>query len=228
MEKLENQRHVVIVFPHPDDESFGTAGVIKQCREAGVPVTYLCGTLGEMGRNMGTPPFANRETLSEIREKELEEACDYLGINYRLLHFRDKTIEFEPEAKVIDRVKKEIEDINPSLVITHYPEHGVHPDHNALGEATIKAVGEINEAVRPVVWAAAITNNFEAVLGEPEISIPVQEEFDFKLNAILKHKSQAEGMLEKLNETPEGLEEYIEGLKTRLGLERFFVWNYAK
>src|SRR5699024_9488686 len=140
MEKLENQRHVVIVFPHPDDESFGTAGVIKQCREAGVRVTYLCGTLGEMGRNMVTPSFVNDVAISEIREKVVEEACDYVGINYHLLHLRDKTIEYEPEAKVIDRVKKEIEDINPSLVLTHYPEHGVHADHNALGEATIKAV----------------------------------------------------------------------------------------
>src|SRR5699024_4361007 len=160
MEKLENQRHVVIVFPHPDDESFGTAGVIKQCREAGVPVTYFCGTLGEMGRNMGTAPFANRDTLSEIREKELEEVWAYLGTNSRLPHIRDTTIEVDPEANVIDRVRREIEDMIPPLVITRYGEHAVHPDHNALGEATITAVREISEAVRAVVWAAAITRKF--------------------------------------------------------------------
>src|SRR5699024_9873329 len=115
-------------------------------------VTYLCGTLGEMGRNMGTPPFANRETLADIREQELKEACDFLDIDYRLLGFRDKTIEFEHEEVVIQRVKDALEDIQPSLVITHYPEHGVHPDHNALGHATIEAVRQMNENERPTLW----------------------------------------------------------------------------
>src|SRR5690625_5450269 len=73
---MEKESHVVVIFPHPDDESFGTAGSIKQFRSEGVPVTYLCGTSGEMGRNMGTPPFANRETLWEIREKELKDRSE--------------------------------------------------------------------------------------------------------------------------------------------------------
>src|SRR5699024_11181626 len=131
-DNMQKEKHVVIVFPHPDDESFGTAGVIKKFREQDVPVTYLCGTSGEMGRNMGTPPFANRETLASFREKELEDACAYLDIDFRLLGFRDKTIEFEHIAEAAARVKKELDDIKPSLVITHYPKHGVHPDHNAL------------------------------------------------------------------------------------------------
>lgn len=223
---MKNESHVVIVFPHPDDESFGTAGSIHQFRKEGVPVTYLCGTSGEMGRNMGTPPFANRETLKHIREKELKEACNYLDIDYRFLGLRDKTIEFEHPETVIERVKTQLEDIQPSLVITHYPGHGVHPDHNALGEATIEAVRRMDENKRPTVWAAAITNEFEKVLGEPEVVIPVEEALTFKLDAILKHKSQADGMLEKLRDTPEDMKEYIEGFKERLGTERFFIWNF--
>ncbi|HLR23642.1 MAG TPA: bacillithiol biosynthesis deacetylase BshB2 [Pseudogracilibacillus sp.] len=225
---MEKESHVVVIFPHPDDESFGTAGSIKQFRSEGVPVTYLCGTSGEMGRNMGTPPFANRETLWEIREKELKDACDFLDIDYRMLGFRDKTIEFEHPEDVIERVKTQLEDIQPSLVITHYPNHGVHPDHNALGEATIEAVRRMDQANRPTVWAAAITNNFEEVLGEPDVIIPVEESLSFKIDAILKHQSQAGGMLEKLRDTPEGMEEYIEGFKKRLGKERFFIWDYDK
>lgn len=224
---MEKHSHVVIIFPHPDDESFGAAGSIKEFRENGVPVTYLCGTLGEMGRNMGTPQFANRETLPAIREKELQEACTYLDINYRLLGFRDKTIEFEHHEVVVHRVKDALEEIKPSLVITHYPGHGVHPDHDALGEATIEAVRQMDEKDRPTLWAAAITNKFEEVLGEPDIVIPV-EDFQYKLDAILKHKSQAEGMLKKLQDTPEEMKEYIEGLKVRLGKERFFTWHFDK
>ncbi len=225
MKYLAKERHVVIIFPHPDDESFGTAGLIKQYREEGVPVTYLCGTLGEMGRNMGTPPFANRETLSKIREKELADACDFLDIDYRLLGYRDKTIEFEKKTKVALHIKEIIEEINPSLVITHYPEHGVHPDHNALGEATVEAVEMMAEETRPVLWASAITHYAVEELGEPDIIRPVKD-FNYKIQAILKHKSQAEGMLKKLQGDEAELSDYLAGLQNRLGTERFHTWNF--
>jgi bacillithiol biosynthesis deacetylase BshB2 len=225
---MEKETHVMIVYPHPDDESFGAAGTIRKFRKEGVPVTYVCGTLGEMGRNMGTPQFANRETLAQIREQELKEACAFLDIDYCLLGFRDKTIEFENPDVVVHRVKQVIEEIKPSLVITHYPKHGVHPDHNALGEATIDAIRQMRESDRPKVWASAITNKFEEVLGEPDIVIPIKDDFDFKMEAILKHKSQAEGMLKKLQDEPEEMKLYIKGLKKRLGLERFFTWDFSK
>lgn len=223
---MEKHTHVVIVYPHPDDESFGAAGTIRKFRSQGVPVTYLCGTLGEMGRNMGTPPFANRETLPQIRKKELEEACAFLDIDYRLLGFRDKTIEFEPLETVAKRVKKELEDIEPSLVITHYPGHGVHPDHNALAAGTIEAVRMMPKEKRPTIWAAAITRDFEKVLGEPDVVIELGEHFDYKLEAILKHRSQAEGLLKQLENSDKSESEFIKGLKARLGKERFFIWQF--
>src|SRR5699024_8665217 len=103
---MNKQTNVVIVYPHPDDESFGAAGIIKKFREQNVPVTYLCGTLGEMGRNMGTPTFANRETLAEIRKEELADACKYLDIDYRLLGYRDKTMEFEKTSDMANHIKE--------------------------------------------------------------------------------------------------------------------------
>src|SRR5699024_12295405 len=105
----------------------------------------------------------------------------------------------------------QLEDIQPSLVITHYPNHGVHPDHNALGEATIEAVRRMDQANRPTVWAAAITNNFEEELGEPDVIIPVEESLSFNIDEILNHKSQAGGMLEKLRDAPEGIDRKSDG-----------------
>ena len=56
---IKKERHVLIVLPHPDDEAFGISGTITAYRKMGVPVTYACLTLGEMGRNLGNPQFAN-------------------------------------------------------------------------------------------------------------------------------------------------------------------------
>lgn len=223
---MELEKHVVVIYPHPDDESFGAAGTIINFRKQGVPVTYLCGTLGEMGRNMGSPVFANRETLPKIREKELAKACNKLDIDYRLLGYRDKTMEYEDRDQMARHIKEVLEEINPSLVITHYPGHGVHPDHNALGAATIEAVRLMEKDTRPTVWASAITKNFEEVLGNPDIIHDITPIFDQKMEAILMHKSQAGGMLKRFKEQPEEMAEIKESFEKRLGKERFFIWEF--
>jgi|SRR5690625_3152239 len=224
---LEKEKHVVIVYPHPDDESFGTAGTIMQLRKKEVPVTYLCGTLGEMGRNMGSPNIANRETLPHIREKELADACKYLDIDYKLLGYFDKMIEFEDQKKVSEHIKRVLLDIEPSLVITHFPPYAIHPDHNALGAATIQAVGMIEEEKRPTLWVQAIEANYEEKLGEPHVINDVSHVFDQKLEAIFQHKSQAYGMIEKMEGNEKEAEKERQNLLARLGKEKFYIWDFS-
>ena len=132
---MEKERHVLVILPHPDDEAFGVSGTIASHVNMGTPVTYACLTLGQMGRNMGNPPFANRETLPGIRRQELKEAVRILGISdLRMLGYRDKTIEFEDDTKLANRMHALISEVNPSLVLTFYPGYSVHPDHDATGE----------------------------------------------------------------------------------------------
>ena len=73
---MNDERHVLVIFPHPDDETFSSAGTIAHYIDQGVPVTYACLTLGQMARNLGDPPIATRESLPDVREKELEAACE--------------------------------------------------------------------------------------------------------------------------------------------------------
>lgn len=140
------ERHVLVVFPHPDDEAFAAGGTIRLLTDQGVPVTYACGTLGQMGRNMGKNVFANRETIPNIREKELKDACEAMGIqDLRMLGFHDKTLEFEDVDFVADKIEAIIQEVNPSRIITFYPEHGVHPDHDAFGRAVVRAVSRMQK-----------------------------------------------------------------------------------
>ena len=190
------ERHILVVFPHPDDESFGVSGTLAMYAEKGTPITYACLTLGEMGRNMGTPPFANRETLPLIRKKELEEACKSIGIaDLRLLGFRDKTIEFEDEELLADRIGAIITETNPSLIITFYPGYSVHPDHDACGAAVIRAVERLPKEKRPTVHCVAFAKNCEQELGKPDIVRDVSSVIDKKIAAIQAHRSQTEGLM---------------------------------
>ncbi|MHA6251777.1 bacillithiol biosynthesis deacetylase BshB2 [Oceanobacillus sp. CAU 1775] len=220
------EKHVVIIYPHPDDESFGAAGTALKFRSEGTKVTYMCGTLGEMGRNMGKPNLANRETLPEIRKQELIHACEILDIDLEMLGYRDKTIEFEDRNEMALNLKGYLDKLKPSLVITHYPEHAVHPDHNALGAAAIEAVRLMDKGSRPVVWAQAISNDFEEILGEPDIVNDISMYFDKKIEAIYAHASQASGVLSQFKEPDQLDEEIKEEIKKRFSYERFYTWNF--
>lgn len=195
-----NER-LLVILPHPDDESFGAAGLIALKRKANVPVTYACCTLGEMGRNMGNPLVANRETLKNIRKKELEKVAEILGINdLRMLGYRDKTLEFEDEEKLADHFEQIIRDVKPTLLVTFYPGFAVHPDHDACGEAVIRAVKRMKKAERPVVYCMAFSNDRFEHIGEPDVEIDIKEVADIKFQAIKAHRSQTFWMIKKMEQ----------------------------
>ncbi|MDR3602930.1 MAG: bacillithiol biosynthesis deacetylase BshB2 [Desulfosporosinus sp.] len=190
------EQHVLVVFPHPDDETFGCGGTIARFAKSGVPVTYICATLGQMGRNMGKPFFATRESLPNIREAELAEACEALGIQHLIkLGLRDKTIEFEDPEILITRIERILREVRPSLVLTHYPGYAVHPDHNALGDLTIRAISRLSVQDRPIVHAHAFARDCQDVLGPPDIVNDISAMSEVKLAAIRAHRSQSQLLL---------------------------------
>lgn len=194
---LQEERHVLVVYPHPDDEAFSVAGTLRLFHNMGVPVTYACLTLGEMGRNLGNPPFATRESLPEIRRKELMEACEAMGIgDLRMMGLRDKTVEFEDDEKMVKLVNDLIVELNPSLIFTFLPGFAVHPDHEATGRAVVEAVRRIDKQYRPRILACAFANDTVEKNGEPDVTIEIQSVKADKLKALKAHASQTAWMMQ--------------------------------
>jgi bacillithiol biosynthesis deacetylase BshB2 len=187
---MERERQVLVVLPHPDDEA-GQSGSLAWHIQNGTPVTYACLTLGEMGRNMGNPPFANRVTLPQIRKQELEESCRAIGIqDLRMLGFHDKTIEFVDQEKLVGKLSGLINELNPSLIHTFYPGYSVHPDHDATGAAVIRAVERLPADRRPVVRCVAFSRGCEEALGSPDVVFDATAFLETKFASFKAHRSQ--------------------------------------
>ncbi|MCL6444107.1 MAG: bacillithiol biosynthesis deacetylase BshB2 [Alicyclobacillus sp.] len=222
---IEGQRHVLAVYPHPDDETFGKAGTFALFAKAGVPVTLICGTLGQMGRNMGKPFFATRETLPLIREQELRAACEVLGIrDLRLFGLRDKTVEFEDPEALADRIEAVIREVDPSVVMTYYPGHGVHPDHDAMSHATVLAIRRLPKERRPVVWGSPVTANPRETFGPPDIVVDVTSVMDVKLAATRAHRSQSEAMFKHMEEEAAKDPKVREEFERRFATENYWIY----
>jgi N-acetylglucosamine malate deacetylase 2 len=221
---MEKERQVLVVFPHPDDEAFGVSGTIATHIDMGTPVTYACLTLGEMGRNMGNPMFANRETLPLVRKKELKEAAAAIGItDLRMMGLRDKTVEFEDEEKVVGMMTSLLEELKPSLVITFYPGYSVHPDHEATGRAVVEAVRRVPEGERPKLHCVAFAKNHEESIGKPDVINKVTDVLPKKIACLKAHRSQTEQFMKNIDEN---LANANEEILNRFQYERFWTYKF--
>ncbi len=135
---------LLAVFAHPDDESFACGGTLAHYAKKGFSVTLVCATRGEAGE-ISDASLATRENLAEVRERELRNAAEALGVaELVLLDYRDSGMAGTPEnghprafvKARPDEVVRELVGIvrrsRPHAVITFDPNGGYgHPDHIA-------------------------------------------------------------------------------------------------
>lgn len=220
--KTYKNERILVVYPHPDDEAFSVAGTLAKYIDGGAFVTYACLTLGEMGRNMGIPPFANRVTLPAIRKKELEESAQAIGIqDLRMLGFHDKMIEFEDPYLLDTRIMTLLEELNPTLVITFYPGYSVHPDHDATGAAVIRTISRIPAEKRPNVYCVAFSKNHEQAIGKADVIVDVTEFLEQKMGSIQAHRSQFQAAELVGNKKLSDKE-----IQNRFGKETFWTYRF--
>jgi LmbE family N-acetylglucosaminyl deacetylase len=116
---------VLVIAPHPDDESIGCGGAICLHRERAEPVRVVFLTSGERGIE-GTPP----EEAAAIREAEAEEAVGVLGVERTdFLRLPDLGLaeHLGPGARTLGRI---LGADPPGLIYLPHPEDA-HPDHAA-------------------------------------------------------------------------------------------------
>jgi len=222
MATFQPYQRILVILPHPDDEAFGLSGTLAKAIENGAHVTYGCLTLGEMGRTMGIPPFANRVTLPKFRQKELEESCLAIGIqDLRLLGFHDKMIEFEDQDKLDETLDALIKEVAPDVIITFYPGYSVHPDHDATGAAVVRTVGRLPANERPPVLCLAFSRNTVENIGEPDVYNDVNDFLEQKVASVLAHRSQFQ--IKEL-EGPDSWKR--REVRERFGTERFWTYKF--
>ena len=144
---------LMAVFAHPDDETFGAAGVMAAAVERGVPVTVISATRGEAGES-SIPGLDDPERLGVVRERELREAMRQIGVSdVRLLGYRDSGMAGSPSAEhplafvrvpvetAAARLVPHIRSVRPHVILTFGPEglYG-HPDHLHMHHIALRAI----------------------------------------------------------------------------------------
>jgi LmbE family N-acetylglucosaminyl deacetylase len=184
---------VLVVVAHPDDESFGTGSVIAGAVAAGHDVVVCCATRGEAGEALpGSVPEG--VALADVREAELHEAADVLGVaEVVLLGFEDSgwdgpcapsTLCGAPVDDVVAAVEAVVARVGPDLVVTLDPGGGDgHRDHVRVAQATTTAFDHAAAAgarlyywclVRSVMvrWVEHNTGSVYEAVGDDRLGCP--------------------------------------------------------
>jgi len=154
-------RSLLAVFAHPDDEAFGSGGTLARYAAEGVHIMLVCATRGEVGE-ISDPALATPETLGNVREAELRNAAQVLGLtDVRFLGYRDSGMagtdnNQHPDAfvntaaePVVAQLVRLIRLLQPQVVLTFDPHGGYgHPDHIAIHQHTVAAVHAAGDAQR--------------------------------------------------------------------------------
>lgn len=143
---------LLAVFAHPDDEAFGSGGVLARHAEAGVDVHLISATRGESGK-ITDPDIDPGVDVGALREGELRDACAALGIHApHFLDFHDsgrheRTRYDDPKAlRNVDELELEqalrpfLAELRPEVMLTFDP-HGIygHIDHIRIHRAATAA-----------------------------------------------------------------------------------------
>lgn len=214
---------VLVVVAHPDDIDFGTAGTIARLVGAGASVTYCLATAGEAG----APDDLSRSEVGRMRRREQEAAAAVVGVtDVRFLDLPDGRLQADLELRcAISRV---IRQVQPDVVITQSPQrrwdsvYSSHPDHLAVGEATMAAV--YPDARNPHAHIELLAEGLEphsvaevwiGGLDPLDVHIDITDVIDTKVAALACHQSQlAHGRFE-----PEQLlRDWAAATTERLGL----------
>ena len=129
------------IYAHPDDESFGVAGIARMSADRGAEVSLVTATRGDAGR-AGDPALCSQDELPAVREAELRDAASILGISHvYVLEYLDKHLAEAPPDTIRRQLMKEIRRHRPHVVVTFDPNGAnQHPDHVAIARFAIDAV----------------------------------------------------------------------------------------
>lgn len=185
-------RDLVVVAPHPDDETLGAGGLMATAAAAGRAVTVVVVTDGEAGAATPTPDLGRR------RRKELREALRALGVTApRVVFLAYPDGDVAPHAADLEQMLERI--ITPTdLLVGPWLRDG-HPDHEATATACRRvAQRRAVEFMEYPVWAWHHSTP-EALFANDAVRIPLEaSRRAAKVRAIQCYRSQREGGTEAI------------------------------
>jgi LmbE family N-acetylglucosaminyl deacetylase len=217
MSEFEVPAHAAVIVAHPDDPDFMAAGTLARWTALGGRVTLVIVSDGSKGTADRT--LLPHELIA-TRKAEQRAAAAVLGVQ-EVLFLNQPDGQLVPDLALRRLLTGVVREIRPDTIVTHdpgrlyYDTYVNHPDHRAVGQATLDAVyptardhlnypahladGMEPHKVKTLLLSAAV---------KPDYFVDITDTFELKLAALREHKSQIgdpDKLAERLREIHETL-----------------------
>ncbi|MBX9574781.1 MAG: PIG-L family deacetylase [Caulobacteraceae bacterium] len=184
---MDGIKSLVVIAPHPDDETLGAGGTIARFAEAGVKVSVLI-VSGHL------PPLYPQEAFETTR-READAALKVLGAHHwEFLQIPATKVHEAPVAEVTGKINAFIKARAPEAVLIPFPDR--HIDHRVLFDYSVVACRPVHDKAPKIVLAYETLSEthwnvpgIEAAF-VPELFIDVTDQIEKKKAALDAYASQ--------------------------------------
>lgn len=221
---IHEGRRVLVFSAHAADFCSRAGGTVVRLLQAGAAVEIHALSYGERCESPGAwqrEPRPTLEAVKAMRREEAEAAAAVLGAPIRFHDFGDSPLIIGPERQ--HELLGLMRGFRPDLVLTHWREDLLHPDHAEAARAvlwasryTIRADDEAGHAPAPYPEVVC----YETTLGTAPVSGYVPNLY-VDIGDVWPRKREA---LEKLASQPYLADEYEIVARSRAQEARFTAW----
>lgn len=189
---MKKNKNVLVVAAHPDDEILGCGGTIAHLIGEGHRVTTLILGEGVTGRDEKRNRQKRRQEISALK-KQVERANRILGVrNIFMRDFPDNRFDTIPLLEVVKSIEKVKDDVNPSIIFTHYRDD-LNIDHRVIYNAVITAARPLPDTQVTKIYSFEVLSSTEysyPVTFSPDTFFDITNVIALKLEALAEYKGE--------------------------------------
>ena len=230
LDEFSPVRRVVVVAPHPDDETLGCGGAIAHFRQHNIRVQVLIMSDGTRSHPNSRHFPANE--LRKLRESEANEALKILGVSgdsVTFLRWQDTAVphpccslEERKFATAVEQCDLYLKTCSPDLIFLPW-QHDQHCDHQATWRIVQHCLQSWSQLPRQLVysiWGDRAAGLASLPAGETGWRLDIRSVESLKRQAALAHRSQTTNLIDDdptgFRLTPEMLNNLIQPYETYL------------
>ena len=178
---------VMIISPHPDDETLGAGGTLLKLKDGGNEIFWV--NVTNMSTDYGYSEDRVRERDNEIRK--VKEAYGFDGFwNFEL---EPAGLDKYETGELVKRFKEVIDEVKPEFLILPYG-HDVHSDHKIVFEAAYSCTKAFRAPYLKTVLCMEILSETDQAQNEnvfaPNVFIDITNYIDKKIEIMKTYKSE--------------------------------------
>jgi LmbE family N-acetylglucosaminyl deacetylase len=182
-------KKILVIAPHPDDETLGCGGTLLRHISEGDEVYWLiCTTITEQ-------QGFSAEKIEE-RKNEIEKvARDFGFTGYRQLNFKTTELDQVPRNELISSISEYVNKIKPHTVYLPY-RNDVHSDHAQVFDASVACTKSFRYPYIKKVCVYETLSETELGLRtddhgfKPNRWVDISEQIEAKINILKIYKSE--------------------------------------